>query len=134
MFSGLSLAFISTHTGFQSHSRGLFNSFESISAFGMGLGGAGNVSVMYAAIKSGIGDSFVGALLGQVGFIGCVIWFLILLYKLKESYLMSRTITLLLVTQLALGFLSENSFNFLSIFPAAFFCGYIVRSKLNVNN
>ncbi|SEJ25934.1 hypothetical protein SAMN05216201_106120 [Pseudomonas linyingensis] len=125
----IGLTFIATHAGFDSHFRGLVNSIGSLSVFGKGLGEAGNVSAMYATNDSGIGDSFIGALIGQVGIAGTLIWSILLAYQLKQALTINSTIPLILITQVALGFLSENSFNFLSIMPAAFFCGYIARSK-----
>ncbi len=125
-----SLFFIMQHAGFESHQRGLTNSLSSLTVFGLGLGEAGNVSSMYDSNESNIGDSFIGALIGQIGVIGSAIWFILIGSQLYRCWHLNRTLSLILVSQLGLSILTENSFNFLSLLPAAFMCGYITRSRI----
>jgi len=76
--SGMVLGLIagaSFHPGVQAHLEGLVNAFRTLTIFGHGLGSVGNIVGRYAtATNLGIGDTFVGMVLGQLGMVGFVLW------------------------------------------------------------
>jgi hypothetical protein len=78
VISGMVLGLVagaSFHPGVQAHLGGLVNAFKSITLFGHGLGSVGNIVGRYAtAANLGIGDTFVGMVLGQLGVVGILLW------------------------------------------------------------
>jgi len=109
------LFILSHHVGVLMHMQGLFLSIKSATWFGHGLGMVGNQASMYGnPLDLGISDTYIGAVLGQVGIIGLAAWlvpFVWMFIKLKEN----KTLKFLLVSQLVVAILSENSFNLMSI-------------------
>lgn len=118
-----SLYLVSHTPGFLLHLNGLVNSFKSLTVFGHGLGEAGNIAQMYDSNNLlAVGDTFIGSILGQLGIVGLCYWlspFVLISLYLKEN----KLILVLLWSQIALSSLSENTFNFLSIFNLAILCG-----------
>jgi len=120
-----------SHEGFLIHLTGLFNSFTSATIFGYGLAEAGNVASMYSGVNVvNVGDTFIGSVLAQLGVAGLFLWsapfFLISYFMLNKSFLLP----IALLLQLVLSSLSENTFNFLSVFNLSLLCGFICSSVM----
>lgn len=80
------------HPGIRAHLQGLWNSFQSITLFGHGLGMAGNIVGKTTHIDLlHIGDTFLGLIIGQLGIVGCLfwVWALSIMYrKCKMDFLL----------------------------------------------
>lgn len=122
----LSFLILKDHAGFWVHLHGLLVSLENISILGEGLGKAGNVAVMYGegSVFDGLGDTFWGAILGQIGIIGFTFYVLCILAMYTFIRKDKRKLYYLFLIQFCLSSLSENSFNFLSVFYLSFLLGY----------
>lgn len=125
------LILIQNYPGFLIHLDGLVTSISKIHLFGLGLGNAGNVSFMYSGIQSGIKDSFLGAILGEEGFVGIFIYTFVIFLLVILVYKKNRYIAYFLLIQFFLSALSENSFNFLSIAFLMLYIGLLLGSKNN---
>lgn len=123
----ISIVVLQGHAGFWIHLNGLMASLNSISLLGYGLGAVGNVASMYGEVNEikGIGDTFFGALLGQVGIVGCLVFYLIMFYISRPRNIAFQPLYFLLIIQVGLSILSENAFNFLSLFYLVFLLGYL---------
>ncbi len=120
---------IYSHDGFMVHLLGFYSSLVSLSLFGHGIGLIGNYSSMLGeSIDLGIGDSFVGALLGQLGIVGTCVWFLVLFVMLR-SLSRHNFAKKVIIAQLAIAFVSENSFNLLSIAGIGLVLGLEMRES-----
>lgn len=115
--------YVVTHAGFTLHLSGLTNALDSASVTGLGLGRAGNYAAILGSdsvdsVSSGtIGDSFFGAVFGQIGLLGLSLWLLPFLALSIRPILQRNLMPVALIwTQLIVAILSENSFNFGSIF------------------
>lgn len=125
------------HSGLEVHVSGFSNSLKSISVFGKGLAMVGNQSHMFATEitdQTGIGDTFIGSILGQLGLVGFIFWLFPFLYF--SNFFSSNSIfTRLLAAQLIVSILSENAFNLLSIvsltltFGGALYINYNNKNK-----
>lgn len=116
LFGAIMSVFLAlTHPGVKLHLEGFASSFESLSFFGHGLGMAGNYAVLFGdQAVAGISDTFMGALLGQLGILGTVLWLLaifFLMYLLPKHSIAFK----LMLGQLFIAAVSENAFNFSSI-------------------
>lgn len=118
------LAIMASHPGFLLHQKGLITALANISTFGTGLGTAGNVAWMFGSADSGVSDSFLGALLAQTGVVGLLGWLFFSVLILKASYKNNNIFPIMMFTHIALGLLSENSINFLSIMLPAIMTGW----------
>lgn len=127
------------HAGLQIHVDGLLSSFSSVTVLGYGLGSTGNYATMFGSssmnVVTGIMDTFVGAILGQLGLVGLSLWLFVMytmVYKLPKY----GSLKAVLIVQIFVAFFSENSFNLLSIaFLFLFIGGYygsIRHEKLNL--
>lgn len=124
--------FSDVHGGILTHFNGFIAAFDNISAFGGGLGTAGNQSLMFAGKlkgigEDGIGDSFIGAIIGQIGVIGLLFW-LIPFFIFSKHFSSNDIFKRILVSQLLIAILSENSFNLLSIYTICL----IIGAKLSI--
>lgn len=123
----LILYYVKFHAGFMAHFIGFIGVFEYLSVFGYGLGSFGNYAAMYSQeYLAGVGDSYWAALLGQVGILGFFLWgstFLLIARTIDYKHYVS----LLLVSQMMVSALSENTFNFMSVFLLMIFVGAHLR-------
>ncbi|MDF1690586.1 MAG: hypothetical protein P1U35_13350 [Cycloclasticus sp.] len=124
---------IQGHPGFISHMAGLTGGFQEITVLGNGLATAGNVAQMFGDGGNGIGDSFVGALMVQIGLFGSMFWVLAFVYLILMTYSKNKLMSVLMLVQLGLSLLSENSFNYLSIAVGAMMAGLIAASTKSDN-
>lgn len=118
------------HEGVLLHLEGLTASFKTMTLFGHGLGMTGNQATMYGhPLRLGIGDTYIGAVIGQLGLIGFLLWllpFLWLLLLLKRAILLRN----LLISQLLIAVLSENAFNLMSILFLMVTIGAFLKPQL----
>ncbi|SFC96004.1 hypothetical protein [Algibacter pectinivorans] len=117
------------HHGAREHLEGLMASLEHISIFGVGLARTGNQAYLYGIQEVKIGDTYFGAILGQIGVVGYFLWvapFMLVMKKL-EFNLISK----IFLSQLFISLLSENSFNLLSVFLVCIFLGLEYRKYLD---
>lgn len=100
----------SFHPGIQAHLGGLVNAFRTITVFGHGLGSVGNIVGRYAtAVDLGIGDTFVGMVIGQLGVVGFLIWGWTMwdLFRLSKNQLLYQC---LFAAQLFVSIFSETAY------------------------
>lgn len=112
MIKNNTLYSISQHTG------GLISSTNSI--LGGGLGSAGNYSNLYGNANSDISESYIGALLGQMGLFGVIIFLGMFLYysRILLSYKKSKIRMSIFAYTLGViceAFVSESSINFVGV-------------------
>lgn len=123
------LYLLSGHAGFLLHLKGLVNATANVSLFGEGVGHAGNYSVILKGINvHDVTDSFFGSVLGQLGFIGAVFWLLPLLFvaaKVWDFGLIGKV----MLGQIIVSVLSENTLNFSSLIIAFFLGGALLNVK-----
>jgi hypothetical protein len=116
------------HEGILIHFNGFIASFADISPFGGGMATAGNQSHMFAKdiLKEGldqdIGDSFIGAVIGQIGMVGLFFWILPF-FQLTRDFGTNDIFKRVLLSQLVIACISENSFNLLSIYSVCIIVG-----------
>lgn len=112
------------HPGVANHLLGLSNALKSISVFGYGIGSTGNVALLLnVKIEPFIFDTYLGAVLGQLGLLGAFFWLFAWFGFLLLFYRKNKVLATILLAQVFVSFYSENAFNFLSVFPICFFAG-----------
>jgi hypothetical protein len=112
------------------HVDGFLLGIKSAGFFGAGLGMVGNYATMLGtSINEDIGDSFLGSLFGQVGWIGVTI-FISILCIIYMRIPKSSIIRKILLSQFIVSMFSDNAFNISSCFAIAIACGVVV-SKSN---
>ncbi len=119
----------------KNHVYGLINNFYLLftNPVGYGLGSSGNFAKLYSEDIEGAGESFFGALIGQTGFIGGILYLLIIIELLKivnknkinSYYDIAFAVSL---STMAAGFLSESAISFVGSGFIFFILG-IVYSK-----
>ena len=118
------------HPGVRIHVSGFVHSIININLFGHGLGQVGNYASMFGVQKTVmIGDTYIGAVLGQVGVVGVLAWFfpiMIMLYRVNRLLGGSLAIRLI-IPQLLIALFSENAFNLLSIINIGLLLGIELR-------
>jgi hypothetical protein len=117
------------HFGIRLHLHGIETALKNINLLGHGVGKVGNQAFMFGEQSIEYGDTFFGSLLGQIGIIGYFLWilpFIIIINKLKFN-----VISKILISQLLLSLISENAFNFLSIFLVCIILGLEYRKALS---
>jgi len=117
------------HAGVAIHVSGFNESISSVTLMGYGLGMAGNYASMFSSVKEVmIGDTYIGALLGQIGVVGLVAWLYPIFLILKKIERLSSSISIkIIVTQIFISLFSENAFNLLSIFNISLLIGIELR-------
>lgn len=112
------------HPGVANHLLGLTNALKSISLFGYGIGSTGNVALLLnGKIEPFIFDTYLGAVLGQLGVFGALLWLFGWFGFVGLLYRRNKVLATVLLAQVFVSFYSENAFNFLSVFPICFFAG-----------
>ncbi|HQF36154.1 MAG TPA: hypothetical protein PLL26_00730 [Candidatus Dojkabacteria bacterium] len=120
------------HPGLSIHIKGLTNSIKSATLWGLGLGMAGNYSSMFGNANSTIGDTYIGAIIGQIGVVGIVFWFL-LIYSIYKKSVSENILGFVLFSQIFVAIFSENSFNILSIVFLFLLIGGLYRIQKEEN-
>lgn len=127
------LILFGNHAGFLLHLKGLVNALQNLSFFGEGIGHAGNYAIILGADNiHDITDSYLGAVLGQVGAVGFIFWSLPLFY-LSMKLWQTHSIGKVILGQLIVAALSENTFNFSSLIFIFIIAGSFLYEK-NCNN
>lgn len=118
------------HDGIKIHLDGLVVSLSNINLFGHGLGTVGNQAAMFGNPILKIGDTYFGSILGQIGVVGYLLWFLPFFVIIRRvNY---NLIAKIFLAQILISMISENSFNLLSIFLVCTFLGiYYVKFLKN---
>ena len=119
------------HPGFWAHYFGFINVFNHLSITGNGIGTFGNYASMYNPefMITGVGDSYWASVIGQFGIVGICGW---LLFYLKISYdIRPNYLSRVVVSQLLVAALSENSFNVMSVFYALVLLGAFLKRRHN---
>lgn len=127
MIKNNTLYTIAQHTG------GIVASLGNI--MGQGLGSAGNYSNLYDNASSSVAESYFGALLGQMGLIGFVLFLFVLLFYIKQvlkknKSVMARSIVAYILGITVEAFVSESSINFIGS-GVAFIMFGILTNTLN---
>jgi hypothetical protein len=127
--------------GIDIHLGGFGNAITTMSLFGYGIGSSGNYAKMFADSiflyeSLGISDTFVGALLGQIGFIGVLAWLGVCAFMLLVSASSRRgaMVSLQLFASIfSVSILSENTMNVTSFLAPAVLIG-IAQSAFAKSN
>jgi hypothetical protein len=119
------------------HINGFINSIKSISLFGHGIGSAGNYSGMFSSNRSvnlGIGDTYIGSLIGQTGIFGTLFWLILacsIIYT-SVSNNVSRVVAIkIFVAIFLVSVLSENTMNITSFLLPSIIIGLCVNTNKN---
>lgn len=104
---------------------------------GEGLGKAGNFANLYGAAESDIAESYMGALIGQTGLIGFIVFILAFLYWInkilhKKIGIYSNLIIAFIVAIMIESFMAESAINFVGS-GVGFICFGSLLSKY-INN
>lgn len=123
--------FIPNKAGLLIHLQGTLNAFDSISIFGYGIGSVGNYAKMFSNDLSTyylleISDTFIGSMIGQLGLIGILLWLYIYTFDFKS---LTNPGVIILISQLFIGILSENTMNFSSFFIPGVLGGLLLNYR-----
>ncbi|GLU43206.1 hypothetical protein Musp01_08300 [Muricauda sp. NBRC 101325] len=113
------------------HVEGLQSTIANVNFFGHGLAKTGNQAFMFGDPSVVIGDTYIGAIVGQIGILGFLLWispFIVILRRLNFN-LTSK----ILIAQLIIALISENAFNLLSVFLVCIFIGIEYKQKIVVS-
>ncbi len=124
------IASIPNKTGIYIHLEGLYNSLVTVSPFGFGVGNVGNYAKMFNQDLSiywqaGISDTYIGSILGQLGWLGALLWFAIFWVCVFSAPKAAWASKALLASILIVSVLSENTLNFSSFYLTAITIGII---------
>ncbi|HEX4886965.1 MAG TPA: hypothetical protein VFV37_02865 [Luteibaculaceae bacterium] len=104
------------HPGIKMHQMGLENALISLSVFGYGGGKTGNIAAMFGThFHPQIFDTYLGAVIGQIGVIGTAGWLYAWWYFLRKVLKQNSYLFWIIIAQLIVSVYSENAFNLLSI-------------------
>lgn len=121
-------------SGILLHIGGLNSAFENISFWGHGIGSAGNYSIMFSASNQsllGISDTYIGALIGQIGIFGTFLWILLgfVIILSPKSERASKILSLKLFFSIfGVSILSENTMNVTSFLLPAIIIGLSINT------
>lgn len=112
------------HDGIRNHQTGFENALKTLSFFGYGLGKTGNVALIFNdKAEPFIFDTYVGAIIGQTGLLGTILWIMGWTVVLVGLFKTNRTLGLLLFSQLFVSCYSDNAFNLLSVMAVCLYAG-----------
>lgn len=120
------------------HLHGLTNAIININLIGHGLGMVGNYAKMFADDLTvyhelQISDTYIGSVLGQIGIFGLLLW-LAFFYKHLASIFLNKKNnvgSIIIVSQLTLAVLSENTLNFTSFLIPGLLAGVVYNLQKN---
>lgn len=119
------------------HLVGLKNAIIYMNLFGHGLGLVGNYAKMFADNLTvyntfKISDTFLGSVLGQIGLVGLLIWLSFFIRYSKDAILKKKTLvgSSIILSQLIVSALSENTLNFTSFIIPGIIGGLLVKNKI----
>ncbi|MGO3889790.1 MAG: hypothetical protein ACTJHW_02335 [Paenalcaligenes sp.] len=116
------------------HLNGFFNSLDTISIFGYGIGSVGNYAKMFSDdltvyYDKGISDTYIGSIIGQLGFFGFGFWVFVILFSIFPINRKNPVPFIILASQVLVSFLSENTLNVTSFLIPAL---VIAMSRMNL--
>ena len=122
------------------HFLGFYSALINANLFGHGLGMVGNYAKMFAGDltiyhKMGISDTFIGSVLGQIGILGLFFWasfFYKYFIDLTRGIIMPGSI--IIVSQLIISVLSENTLNLTSFFIPGLLAVLVNKYQLYENS
>ena len=120
------------------HLEGTSNAFSSATFFGYGIGSSGNYAKMFSNdlalyYKLGISDSYVGSLIGQIGFVGLSFWFAIAVYLIlcySKSAMNFKIAFSIFISIFLVSVMSENTLNVTSFLLPALMISIGCRKRL----
>lgn len=121
------------------HLTGVYNAAVNLSLFGYGIGSSGNYTKMFADNlqlynQLGVSDTFLGAVVTQIGLFGLVLWALLLVFCLNPLANSFRVGLTILMSQVAVSLLSENTMNVTSfVLPSIIIALAVQRNGRNEN-
>lgn len=121
------------------HVEGFLNSIGSMTPFGYGIGSVGNYASMFGANATLfnrllIRDTFVGALFGQVGLLGALLWFYVIFsipISNSSSFRAAIGGVRILSSILIVSILSENTMNVTSFMIPSVLIGLEIAKARN---
>lgn len=121
-------------TGILLHIGGFNEAIATLSFWGHGIGSSGNYASMFSSqmLSLGIGDTYVGALLGQIGIFGTLLWILLAFSIIVFSKADQKSIFLslkLFFSIFIVSILSENTMNVTSFLFPAIIIGICINTK-----
>tara|TARA_R110002073_G_scaffold281446_2_gene445713 strand:+ start:7585 stop:8775 length:1191 start_codon:yes stop_codon:yes gene_type:complete len=119
------------------HLVGLKNAIIYMNLFGHGLGMVGNYAKMFADdlsvySKFKISDTFIGSVIGQIGVVGFIFWASFFIPKVKYVIFGNRIFvgSIILLSQLIVAVMSENTLNFTSFIIPGIITGLLIKNKI----
>lgn len=119
------------------HLLGFKNAIIYLNTFGHGLGMVGNYAKMFAEDLSvyyqlEISDTFIGSILGQIGIMGFLFWIAFFLPMIKNGILSKRNYVgvTILISQLIISTISENTLNFTSFIVPGIIAGILIKNEI----
>lgn len=130
----LMVLFFLESAGIAMHVNAFVNAVKTITIFGYGIGNAGNYAYMFgkSAISQElkIGDTYVGALLGQIGLVGTILW----MYVGSSVVLLSTGVKkhteigiIMFISIVTVSTVSENTMNITSFLLPAIMIGLSIQ-------
>ena len=128
LIKGDFLSTVSTHVG------GLTSSLSIDYVFGKGLGTSGNYANLYGEGSATNGESYIGAIIGQMGLIGLIVFIYAIVQLLKRIRYIDKSIVSYLVFAYIVGvliesFVSESAINYVGSGVAFIFFGILYAQQ-----
>lgn len=116
------------------HMSGLLSSLSSIT--GSGLGTAGNYALIYGKISSKVGETYLGALLVQMGIVGLAAFIYIFAFYSKKildrnKSVIAQSIYIYILAVILEAFVSESSINYVGSGVSFILFGMLTNTNLN---
>jgi hypothetical protein len=130
----LILLFVNS-AGIALHITSFLNAINTMTLFGYGIGNAGNYALMFGAGNGisrelMIGDTYLGALIGQIGIIGTIAFVGIavsIIIRASESIKHIETALIIFISILTVSAVSENTMNITSFLLPAIIIGLSIQ-------
>jgi len=133
-----SISYFMQFRGVQIHVSGLVNSLDSASFLGYGIGSSGNYAKMFSNdlsmySKLEISDTFIGALIGQLGLLLTVAWGMMMLFFIVKSTRFKEHLSSMkiLISIICVSVLSENTLNVTTFLIPSILIGLAVNYEYN---
>lgn len=119
------------------HLIGFKNAIVYLNLFGHGIGMVGNYAKMFADdltvyYQFHISDTFIGAIIGQLGVLGFILWISFFVTKIKGVFSSKTNMigAIILMSQMFISIISENTLNFTSFIISGIVSGMLIRHNL----
>jgi hypothetical protein len=116
------------------HIGGFINSIKSITFFGHGIGTEGNYALMFSnyLFERHISDSYVGALIGQIGIFGTLFYLILIwliIYTSAFNKISKRFALTMFLSIFSVSVLSENTMNVTSFLLPSIIIGLCLNTS-----